>query len=149
MIYKALRYAPITDKFNDKSCLIKNIEIPNINVSEITEVRIKNENSPLNYINNNKDEVVKFKVSYIPLNNSSGIKLFSEALKIISSVKKKDFAISPAVIQTFSNGQDLETITVNDCFPKTASILIEKDVNNNFTCIIIEFVLIGLLVRNF
>ena len=41
MIYKSLTYKPITDIFNEKSCLIRDVEVPNISVSEITEVRIR------------------------------------------------------------------------------------------------------------
>ena len=149
MIYKSLTYKPITDIFNEKSCLIRDVEVPNISVSEITEVRIRNEHTPVNYINNNKNEIVNFKVEYIPLNNTNGTKLFAEAKKIIESVKGDNFTCEPGVIHIYSNGQALETININDCFPKTVHYKIEKNKNNDFSCIVIVFGLVGLLSREF
>ena len=149
MIYKSLTYEPITKVFNENSCLIKDIEIPNIDVTEITSIRIKNENTSINYINNNKIETVNFNVFYIPKNNQEGIKLFAEAKKIVESVKNKDFEGSPAVINTFSNSQALDTITVNDCIPKTVTIQLNKNNENEDSCIVISFNLVGQLSRNF
>lgn len=125
--YKSLTYDPITSKFTDTACMVVDIDIPNITEGKVNEVFLTKEKAHLNYYMNDKEEIVTFKVTYIPMNNDAGKKLLTEVKAIVDSVLTKDFTPAVATINSFLNDDVVETVTINDCIVKSGSIELDKD----------------------
>ncbi len=121
-ISRSLTFDPITKVFTEASCMVSEIEVPNVLTTKIIEVYPTKEKSLQRFKSNDIRSIVSFKVKYIPLNNDAGKKLFSEAKKIIDSVLTKDYIPAESVINVFRNGELEETTVINDCIPKTCEI---------------------------
>jgi hypothetical protein len=124
--------------------MLADIEVPEITRSQVIPVFITNNKTSQNFRTNERNEIVTFKVTYIPMNNDSGKKLLPEVKKIVDSVLKNDFTPSVATINTFRNGDLEKTTTVNDCIVKSGRIELDKD---DFIRIIFE--LSGILYEEY
>ena len=125
--YKSLSYDPITSKFTDTACMVVDIDIPNITEGKVNEVFITKEKAHLNYYMNDKEEIVTFKIVYIPMNNDAGKKLLTEVKSIVDSVLTQNFKPSVATINSFLNDDIVDTVIINDCIVKSGSIELDKD----------------------
>lgn len=141
---RSFTYEIITSKFTETSCMLADIEVPEITRSQVIPVFITNNKTSQNFRTNERNEIVTFKVTYIPMNNDSGKKLLPEVKKIVDSVLKNDFTPSVATINTFRNGELEKTTTVNDCIVKSGRIELDKD---DFIRIIFE--LSGILYEEY
>jgi hypothetical protein len=124
---RSLSYAPITNIFNEKTCMVDEIDMPSITRNVIIPVFVTKDKSLQNYRVKERREIVDFKVRFIPINNSNGKKLLINAKQIVDSVLKKDFKPQVAVITSFRNGVIEQTINVNDTIVKKCSIELDKD----------------------
>ena len=121
-ISRSLTFDPITKIFTEASCMVSDIEIPNILRTTVIGVYPTSQRSMQRFKGNDVRPIVSFKVKYIPLNNAEGKKLLFESKKIIESVLSKDYKPSEAVINVFRNGTLEETTTINDCVTKKCEI---------------------------
>ena len=102
--------------------MVSEIEVPNVLTTKVIEVYPTKEKSLQRFKGSDLKSIVSFRVKYIPLNNDTGKKLFSESKKIIDSVLTKEYTPAEAVINVFRNGELEDTTVINDCIPKTCEI---------------------------
>lgn len=120
-----IQLKPLSDFFNETSCGVEYIEVPDITRTEIVEVFRTNDKAPQKFRTQNHNGIVTFRVIYVPHNNDAGKALVPKAKSIIDSVLTKDYIPSPAVITLLRNGEEEKTITINDCIIRKANVQID------------------------
>ena len=81
-----IQFKPLSDTFNETSCMVANIEVPEITRTEVVEVFRTNDKAPQKFRTQDHKNIVNFRVTYVPLNNDAGKALIPETKKIIDSV---------------------------------------------------------------
>ena len=120
-----IQLKPLSDTFNEKSCMVANIEVPEITRTEIVEVFRTNDKAPQKFRTQDHKNIVTFKVTYVPLNNDAGRALIPATKEIIDSVLTSNYTPSVAVITLMRNGEEEKTVTLNDCIIRKGSIEID------------------------
>jgi hypothetical protein len=120
-----LQLKPLSDVFNEKSCSVENIEVPEITRTEVIEVFRTNDKAPQKFRTQDHRDIVTFRITYNPYNNDAGKALIPAAKKIVDSVLTADYTPSVAVITLLRNNEEERTITINDCIITKASVIID------------------------
>lgn len=120
-----LQLKPLSDVFNETSCSVENIEVPEITRTEVIEVFRTNDKAPQKFRTQDHRDIVTFRITYNPYNNDAGKALIPAAKKIVDSVLTADYTPSVAVITLLRNNEEERTITINDCIITKASVIID------------------------
>ena len=120
-----LQLKPLSDVFNEKSCSVENIEVPEITRTEVIEVFRTNDKAPQKFRTQDHRDIVTFRITYNPYNNDAGKALIPAAKSIVDSVLTADYTPSVAVITLLRNNEEERTITINDCIITKASVIID------------------------
>ena len=137
-------YDPITKIFNEKSCMVSEIDIPVITRNVCIPVFVTKEKSVQNYRVPERKEIVNFKVKFVPLNNADGKKLLIQAKNIVDEVLTDKFKPQVAVINMLRNDKIESTVTINDAITQKCSIELDK---SDYLHIVFE--LQGVLSENY
>lgn len=120
-----LQLKPLSDIFNETSCSVQNIEVPDISRTEIVEVFRTNDKAPLKFRTKNHRDIVTFRVAYNPYNNDAGRALIPATKNIVDSVLTTGYTPSVAVITLLRNEEVEKTITINDCIIRRGFVQID------------------------
>ena len=120
-----LQLKPLSDIFNETSCSVQNIEVPDISRTEIVEVFRTNDKAPLKFRTKNHKDIVTFRVTYNPYNNDAGRALIPATKNIVDSVLTTSYTPSVAVITLLRNEEVEKTITINDCIIRRGIVQID------------------------
>lgn len=123
---RKLDYHPLRD-FNPRSCNIVNIEMPEIEQSVIHGVRFTDESATYQYHGAELKHIVKFRVSYMPLDSNEGASLLPYAKELVEAVLKDGYEPATAIIT--QTGKDSNKIvaqrTIDSCAITGAEIEID------------------------
>ena len=123
---RRLQYHPLR-KFDPRSCNIVNIEMPEIEQSVVHSVRFTSESATSQYHGAELRQIVKFRVSYMPLDSNEGHELLPFAKKLVEDVLKDGY--EPATASITQTGKDSNTIiaqrTIESCVITGAEIEID------------------------
>jgi ribosomal protein L30/L7E len=139
---RSINYKPLTDVFTEKACMVYSIDVPDIKRSEIVKVFNTNTKTAQYFHTNEKKEYVKFKVIYIPLDNSEGRGLLTKVKELVDSVLTTKFEPDVATINVLRNGEIEKTVTINDTIIVDGSISLDLH-----DYVRIEFGLSGILAK--
>lgn len=142
--FRTISYATLDDKFTDQTCTVANIDLPDLQRSKIYGVHLTQEKAPQYFHTAERKEIVKFSVTYIPLDNDQGKALLPYVKEVISSVLQNNYQPQPATINLIRNGEIEETVTINDCIISRGEILLDK---GNY--IRIKFDIQGLISKDY
>lgn len=120
-----LQLKPLSDIFNETSCSVESIEVPDITRTEIVEVFRTNDKAPQKFRTQNHKNIVTFRVTYNPYNNDAGEALIPATKNIVDSVLTTGYTPSVAVITLLRNEEVEKTITINDCIIKRGIVQID------------------------
>lgn len=124
---RSLTFAPITDTFTEKACMVESIEVPEISRSQIIPVFITKDKSAQYFHTQERNEFITFTVTYIPFDNSDGKGLLPAVKNIVDKTLTKDCNPAVATINTYRNGEIEKTININDAVVKSGTIVLDKD----------------------
>jgi hypothetical protein len=124
---RSLTFAPVTDKFTEKACMVESIEVPEISRSQIVPVFVTKDKSAQYFHTQERNEFITFIVTYIPFDNSDGKGLLPAVKEIVDKTLTKDCTPDVATISTYRNGEIEKTININDAVVKSGTIILDKD----------------------
>lgn len=116
-------------EFNPKSCSIVNIEMPEVDTSVVHGIKFTDQKTTYQYHGAELNQIVKFKVVYMPLSNSQGMKLIPLTKQLVEEVLKDTYEPKTAtIIQT---GKDSKKATsqrsIESCVITGAEIEIDAN----------------------
>jgi len=138
--YRVFSYHHLDQKFTNSNCTVEEVDLPDIQRSNIVSISQAQDPGPLYYHTSERLEIVEFSVTYIPHDNVSGRKLLAEVKTIVEDVLTKTYKPEVAIIQLVRNGKPEKETRINDCIITGGEIILD---GGDYTYI--KFTLQGLL----
>eukprot|EP01132_Coremiostelium_polycephalum_P000719 gene719-892_t len=114
--FTSFSYAPITKKFDEKSCTVDAVDLPDMQRSNVVKISA-GQSAPLAYHTSERKEIVDFTVTYTPFDNAAGKALLPAVKEIVDAVLKKNYDPAPATIQIKRSNSTKEekTTQIDNC----------------------------------
>jgi len=142
---RTIDYEPLNQKFTDQACSVDSIDLPDLKRSRVVEVYLTKAKAPQYYHTQERKEVVKFSVLFIPKDTPEGRSLLPHVKELVEAVLKDDYEPKVATINLLKkDGENIdETRLINDCVITGCEISMDKG-----DYLRIKFSLEGLLGRD-